>query len=46
MRTFTLPENEIDGEKIKAKYEEGILHIHLPKREEVKPKPAREIKVS
>ncbi len=46
MRTFTLPENKIDGEKIKAKYEDGILHIHLPKREEVKPKPAREIKIS
>lgn len=45
-RTFTIPENVVNGEKINASYSDGILHITLPKREEVKPKPAREIKIS
>jgi HSP20 family protein len=45
-RSFTIPENVVDGEKIQARYNDGILDITLPKREEVKPKPAREIKIS
>lgn len=45
-RSFTIPENLVDGEKISARYNQGILGITLPKREEVKPKPAREIKIS
>jgi HSP20 family protein len=45
-RSFTVPETIVNGEKINAKYSEGILHITLPKRDEVKPKPAKEIKVS
>ena len=45
-RSFAIPENLVDGEKIKATYNEGILHISLPKREEVKPKPARQIKIN
>jgi len=45
-RSFTIPENLVDGEKIKASYNEGILHIILPKREELKPKPARQIKIN
>ena len=44
-RTFTLPENQVDVDKVKASYNNGILHILLPKREEVKPKPARTIKI-
>ena len=44
-RTFTIPENVVNGEKISANYTDGILHISLPKKEEVKPKPAREIKI-
>ena len=44
-RTFTLPENVVDVEKVKANYNNGVLNIHLPKREEVKPKPARTIKI-
>ena len=45
-RSFTVPEHLVDGEKIDAKYSDGILKITLPKREEAKPKPAREIKIS
>ena len=45
-RSFTVAENAVDSEKINAKYNDGILHITLPKREEVKPKPMREIKIS
>jgi HSP20 family protein len=44
-RSFTLPETVDDG-KIKAKYNQGILSIHLPKREEAKQKPARIIQIS
>ena len=45
-RTFTLPENLVNGDKISAKYEDGILWLKLPKKEEAKPKPAREIKIN
>lgn len=44
-RTFSLPET-VDEDKIKASYNEGILSIHLPKKEEAKQKPARTIKIS
>jgi HSP20 family protein len=44
-RTFSLPENKVDGDKVGAKYEDGVLYISLPKREEAKPKPVREIKI-
>lgn len=45
-RAFTVPENAVIGDKISAKYSNGILVVTLPKREEVKPQPAREIKIS
>lgn len=45
-RSFALPENTVNTEKIKARYEEGILHISIPKLEEVKPKPAKAIAIS
>jgi HSP20 family protein len=44
-RSFTLP-NSVDAEKISAKHTDGILKVTIPKREEAKVKPAREIKVS
>lgn len=44
-RSFTVPENLVEGDKISAKYCEGILCITLPKKEEIKPKPAREISI-
>ena len=45
-RTFHLPGNTVDSEKIAAKYNDGILCVTLPKREEVKPKPAKRIEIS
>lgn len=37
VRSFTLPQN-VDPEKIKAKYKEGVLKVTIPKKEEAKPK--------
>ena len=44
-RTFTLPET-VNDSKINASYNEGILLVQLPKKEEAKQKPARTIKIS
>jgi HSP20 family protein len=44
-RSFSLPENKVEGGKITAKYTDGILHVTVPKREEAKVKPARQITV-
>ncbi len=43
-RTFTLP-NTVDEKNIKASYNDGILSILLPKKEEAKEKPKRIIKI-
>lgn len=43
-RSFTLPE-VVESEKITAKYDNGILRISIPKKEEAKPRPARQIAV-
>lgn len=45
-RSFTVPAFEVDSDKISATYADGILNVKIPKREEVKPKPAREIKIN
>jgi len=45
-RSFTVPQNIVDSDKIQAKYTDGILKVTLPKREEVKPKPTKQIKIS
>ncbi|MCU0287904.1 MAG: Hsp20/alpha crystallin family protein [Acidobacteria bacterium] len=37
MRNFQLPKNA-DGQKMSATIKEGILELHIPKREESKPK--------
>ncbi len=44
-RSFTLPKNVVDSDKIAAQYKNGELIIAIPKREEAKPKPARLIEV-
>lgn len=43
-RSFSLPKS-IDSSKISANYEDGILKIDLPKREESKEKPKRLIDI-
>lgn len=43
-RSFTLPET-IKDEEINATYENGILRINLPKREEALPKPKKAIEI-
>lgn len=43
-RSFTLPKT-VDSDKIEASYTNGILNIHIPKKEEAKPKPVREISI-
>lgn len=45
-RSFTLPEDKVEGDKIAARYVDGILHITVPKKEEAKLKPAKQIAVS
>lgn len=42
-RSFTLPENKVEGEKISARYVDGILTITVPKKEEAKVKPIKQI---
>ncbi|MCF8371900.1 MAG: Hsp20/alpha crystallin family protein [Bacteroidales bacterium] len=44
-RSFNLP-NIVDSDKIKAKYDNGILTVLIPKREEAKPKPAKQIAIA
>lgn len=43
-RAFTLPDT-VDGGKIAAKYTDGILTVSIPKKEEAKPKPAKQITI-
>ena len=45
-RSFALPENKVLGDKISAKYIDGILHVTVPKSENAKVKPAKQIAVS
>lgn len=44
-RSFSLPENKVIGDKISARYADGILHVTVPKSEEAKVKPAKQIAV-
>ena len=44
-RYFTLPDI-VEPEKIKATYKEGILNVVIPKKDEAKVKPVRQISIS
>lgn len=44
-RSFTLPQT-VNAEKIDARYADGLLHLQIPKKEEVKALPKKQIKVS
>ncbi|SFU02069.1 HSP20 family protein [Algoriphagus locisalis] len=43
-RSFYLP-NTVDSDRIEGKYEDGILRLVIPKREEAKKKPSRTINI-
>jgi HSP20 family protein len=43
-RTFTLPEDS-DAGKVTAEFQQGILHVHIPKSEKARPK-SIEVKVA
>jgi HSP20 family protein len=45
-RTFTLQKEVVDVEKIEAKYENGILRLLIPKKEEARQKPPRQIRIA
>ena len=44
-RSFSLPES-VDTDKISAKHRDGVLSISIPKKEEAKEKPPRQIAIS
>jgi HSP20 family protein len=44
-RSFTLPQT-VNAEKIRATHKDGVLQVIIPKKEEAKEKPSREIKIS
>ncbi|MDG2431589.1 Hsp20/alpha crystallin family protein [Flavobacterium sp.] len=44
-RTFTLQKEVMDIDKIEAKYENGLLQLLIPKKEEAKQKPPRLIEI-
>ena len=44
-RTFQLPKDVVDADKIEAKYENGVLHLVIPKKEEARQKPPRMIEI-
>lgn len=43
-RSFTLPET-VHSDNITAKYENGVLSIHIPKKEEAKKQPPKQIEI-
>lgn len=45
-RTFELSKDVVDVDKIGAKYENGLLHLTIPKKEEAKQKPPRMIQIA
>ena len=44
-RTFSLP-SSVEAEKIKATHKDGVLTVEIPKRDEAKVNPRKEISVS
>ncbi|MBO9694233.1 Hsp20/alpha crystallin family protein [Chryseobacterium sp.] len=45
-RSFELPKDVVDQDNIQAKYENGLLKLTIPKKEEVKQKPPRLIEIT
>ena len=44
-RTFTLQKDVVDTENIQAKYEDGLLHLVIPKKEKAKQKQPKLIEI-
>lgn len=44
-RTFNLPKT-VESEKIRATYQDGVLRINIPKKQEARKKAPRQIKIS
>jgi HSP20 family protein len=44
-RTFNLQKDVVDTENIQAKYEDGVLHLLIPKKEQAKQKQPRLIEI-
>jgi len=45
-RSFNLPKEVVDEDKIEARYQDGVLHLTIPKKEKAKQKPARKIEIA
>ncbi len=45
-KEFTVSKQKVDETKIEANYQNGILNVLLPKREEIKVKPKRVIEIN
>lgn len=45
-RSFVLPKDVVDVEQITAKYENGLLHLTIPKQEKAKQKAPRLIEIA
>jgi HSP20 family protein len=45
-RSFIIPKDVVNSQDITAKYENGELYISLPKKEEAKAQPPREISIN
>jgi HSP20 family protein len=44
-RSFGLPQNKVKAEEISAKYTDGVLHVSVPKTEDTKTKPVKQIEI-
>ena len=45
-RSFQLQKDVVDSDKIEAKYDNGLLHLVIPKKEEAKQRPPRKIQIA
>lgn len=44
-RSFELPKDVVDEDRIQARYENGLLHLSIPKKEEARQKQLRTIEI-
>lgn len=44
-RSFSLPKEVVDEDKIEAHYRDGVLQLRIPKKETAKQKPPRKIQI-